>query len=56
MLADARSPTTDLRGKVALITGTAGGQGAAAAELFAAAGATVVGCDVHPTGGGRRST
>ena len=37
---------TRLDGKVALITGTAGGQGAAAAELFAAAGATVVGCDV----------
>jgi len=32
--------------KVALITGTAGGQGAAAARLFAAEGATVVGCDL----------
>jgi meso-butanediol dehydrogenase / (S,S)-butanediol dehydrogenase / diacetyl reductase len=35
-----------LAGKVAFITGTAGGQGAAAARLFAAEGATVVGCDV----------
>lgn len=35
-----------LAGKVALITGTAGGQGRAAAELFAAEGACVVGCDV----------
>jgi NAD(P)-dependent dehydrogenase (short-subunit alcohol dehydrogenase family) len=35
-----------LAGKVALITGTAGGQGAAAARLFAAEGATVIGCDL----------
>jgi NAD(P)-dependent dehydrogenase (short-subunit alcohol dehydrogenase family) len=35
-----------LDGKVALITGTAGGQGEAAARLFAAEGATVVGCDL----------
>jgi meso-butanediol dehydrogenase / (S,S)-butanediol dehydrogenase / diacetyl reductase len=35
-----------LQGKVALITGTAGGQGAAAARLFAAEGAHVVGCDL----------
>lgn len=35
-----------LDGKVALITGTAGGQGAAAARLFAAEGAIVVGCDL----------
>jgi meso-butanediol dehydrogenase / (S,S)-butanediol dehydrogenase / diacetyl reductase len=35
-----------LDGRVALITGTAGGQGAAAARLFAAEGATVVGCDL----------
>lgn len=35
-----------LAGKVALITGTAGGQGAAAARLFASEGATVVGCDL----------
>ena len=32
------------------ITGTAGGQGAAAAELFAAEGATVVGCDIKLDG------
>jgi NAD(P)-dependent dehydrogenase (short-subunit alcohol dehydrogenase family) len=35
-----------LEGKVALITGTAGGQGRAAALLFAREGATIVGCDV----------
>ncbi len=35
-----------LAGKVALITGTAGGQGAAAARLFTAEGAAVVGCDL----------
>ena len=35
-----------LDGKVALITGTAGGQGAAAAQLFATEGATVIGCDL----------
>jgi NAD(P)-dependent dehydrogenase (short-subunit alcohol dehydrogenase family) len=35
-----------LDGRVALITGTAGGQGAAAARLFAVEGATVVGCDL----------
>jgi meso-butanediol dehydrogenase / (S,S)-butanediol dehydrogenase / diacetyl reductase len=34
-----------LAGKVVLITGTAGGQGRAAARLFAAEGAKVVGCD-----------
>ncbi len=38
-----------LAGKVALITGTAGGQGAAAARLFAREGATVVGCDLDET-------
>jgi NAD(P)-dependent dehydrogenase (short-subunit alcohol dehydrogenase family) len=35
-----------LEGKVAIITGTAGGQGRAAALLFAREGAKVVGCDV----------
>jgi NAD(P)-dependent dehydrogenase (short-subunit alcohol dehydrogenase family) len=35
-----------LDGKVALVTGTAGGQGRAAALRFAAEGAKVVGCDV----------
>ena len=35
-----------LADKVALITGTAGGQGRAAALRFAAEGATVAGCDV----------
>lgn len=34
-----------LAGKIALITGTGGGQGRAAALRFAAEGATVVGCD-----------
>jgi NAD(P)-dependent dehydrogenase (short-subunit alcohol dehydrogenase family) len=39
-----------LDGKVALITGTAGGQGRAAAELFCAEGARVFGCDVNAEG------
>ena len=39
-----------LTGKVALITGTAGGQGRAAALLFAAEGAEVVGTDVNVDG------
>jgi len=38
--------TGRMAGKVALITGTASGQGRAAALLFAAEGATVVGTDV----------
>lgn len=36
-----------LTGRLAVITGTARGQGRAAALLFAAAGATVVGCDLR---------
>ncbi len=39
-----------LAGRVALITGTGSGMGRAAAELFAAAGATVVGCDIDAEG------
>ena len=36
-----------LDGKVALISGTAGGMGRAAAVVFAAEGARVFGCDVN---------
>jgi NAD(P)-dependent dehydrogenase (short-subunit alcohol dehydrogenase family) len=43
-----------LEGKVAFITGTGGGQGRAAAELFARHGARVVGCDLK--GEGAQST
>jgi meso-butanediol dehydrogenase/(S,S)-butanediol dehydrogenase/diacetyl reductase len=39
-----------LRGKVALISGTAGGQGREAALLFAREGARIVGCDVNTEG------
>lgn len=39
-----------LAGKVALITGTGGGQGRAAALLFAQEGARIVGCDVKQEG------
>jgi NAD(P)-dependent dehydrogenase (short-subunit alcohol dehydrogenase family) len=39
-----------LSGKVCFITGTAGGQGLAAAELFASEGATVVGTDIKTDG------
>ena len=39
-----------LEGKVALITGTGGGQGRAAALLFARDGARVVGCDLKEQG------
>lgn len=41
---------TRLNGKTALITGTAGGQGRAAALLFAAHGARVAGCDLDAAG------
>jgi len=36
-----------LDGKIALITGTGGAQGRAAALLFAREGAQVVGCDIN---------
>jgi NAD(P)-dependent dehydrogenase (short-subunit alcohol dehydrogenase family) len=36
--------------KVAFISGTGGGQGRAAALLFAAEGARVIGCDIDPDG------
>lgn len=39
-----------LDGKVALISGTGGGQGREAALLFAREGARVVGCDISPDG------
>ncbi|MEA3001822.1 MAG: meso-butanediol dehydrogenase / (S,S)-butanediol dehydrogenase / diacetyl reductase [Sphingomonadales bacterium] len=39
-----------LEGKVALISGTGGGQGRAAALRFAAEGAIVVGCDISAEG------
>src|SRR6516165_572356 len=39
-----------LTGKVALITGTAGGQGRAAALLFGREGARVIGCDINAEG------
>jgi NAD(P)-dependent dehydrogenase (short-subunit alcohol dehydrogenase family) len=39
-----------LVGKVALITGTGGGQGRAAALRFASEGALVVGCDINVHG------
>ena len=41
---------TPLDGKVALISGTAGGMGRAAAVEFAAQGAAVVGCDIDEEG------
>jgi NAD(P)-dependent dehydrogenase (short-subunit alcohol dehydrogenase family) len=40
-------PSERLAGKRVLITGTAGGQGAAAQRLFAEHGASVAGCDVQ---------
>ena len=42
--------TGKLQGKVALVTGIGGGIGRAAALLFAAEGATVVGCDLQKEG------
>jgi NAD(P)-dependent dehydrogenase (short-subunit alcohol dehydrogenase family) len=42
--------TQKLKNKVALITGTGGGQGRAAALRFAAEGALIVGCDVKTHG------
>jgi NAD(P)-dependent dehydrogenase (short-subunit alcohol dehydrogenase family) len=39
-----------LQGKLALITGTGGGQGRAAALLFSQEGATIVGCDLKVEG------
>jgi NAD(P)-dependent dehydrogenase (short-subunit alcohol dehydrogenase family) len=42
-----------LKGKRVLITGTAGGQGAAAQRLFAEHGARVIGCDIQPGGAER---
>jgi meso-butanediol dehydrogenase / (S,S)-butanediol dehydrogenase / diacetyl reductase len=42
--------TKRLEGKVALITGTGGGQGRAAALKFAEEGAAVVGCDLKEEG------
>ncbi len=42
--------TGRLAGKVAVITGTGGGQGRSAALLFATEGAQVVGCDVNTEG------
>lgn len=42
--------TARLQGKVALVTGIGGGIGRAAALLFAAEGATVVGCDLTEDG------
>lgn len=39
-----------LDGKIAFITGTGGGQGRTAAQIFTSEGATVVGCDVSEEG------
>jgi meso-butanediol dehydrogenase/(S,S)-butanediol dehydrogenase/diacetyl reductase len=42
-----------LVGKIAFITGVASGMGRAAAKLFAAEGAMVVGCDISPSAASR---
>ena len=39
-----------LKEKVVLISGTAGGQSRAAAQIFAPEGASVVGCDINVDG------
>lgn len=44
------TPRQRLAGKTAVITGTASGQGRAAARVFAAEGALVVGCDMDDHG------
>jgi NAD(P)-dependent dehydrogenase (short-subunit alcohol dehydrogenase family) len=43
-------PSQRLAGKTAVITGTASGQGRAAALAFASEGAFVVGCDMDDDG------
>ncbi len=40
--------TTDLTGKVAIVTGAASGIGKATAQMFASAGAQVLACDMNP--------
>ncbi|GAB3790920.1 SDR family NAD(P)-dependent oxidoreductase [Nocardioides ungokensis] len=45
--------TGRLTGKIALITGVAGGMGVTAARMFAAEGARVVGCDLDKDGAAR---
>ena len=45
--------TARLAGKIALITGVAGGMGVTAARMFAAEGARVVGCDLDKDGAAR---
>ncbi|WP_433171483.1 SDR family NAD(P)-dependent oxidoreductase [Actinoallomurus sp. CA-150999] len=50
MSSSSNGPAGRLAGKTAVITGTASGQGRAAAVLFAREGARVVGCDINPEG------